>query len=293
MQLKHLARAIVVAGLGLMLVNPAVAQDGAVWRIGKASGEVWLGKAAVQQASLGADAALVPGETVRTGRNGRVLLSRGEETIMVGPNSEVALPAEAADGMKTTILQRAGSILLEVEKKNVPHFEVVTPYLAAVVKGTQFRVSVDRRGGRVEVTHGQVQVADFKSGQHALVLPGQSANVAAFGTAGLSLSGSGTFNKIEHGQARNAPVKLVPVPKGGFKGPATRSGPEERHAAVPRSATMISAPLGEVKMNFHAATQGLARAASASPTGTKGDTKGDTKDTVWGPAEAKATDAAA
>ena len=50
----------------------------------------------------------------------------------------IGLPLEKTDGLSTTIQQRAGSILLEVEKRNVTHFEVETPYLAAVVKGTQF-----------------------------------------------------------------------------------------------------------------------------------------------------------
>ena len=71
-----------------------------------------------------------------TGGNGRVLLIRGQETILVAPNSVISVPAEKKDGMQTTILQQAGSIVLEVEKQNVQHFEVETPYLAAVVKGT-------------------------------------------------------------------------------------------------------------------------------------------------------------
>ena len=72
-----------------------------------------------------------------------MLLVRGEETILISPNSVIGVPAEKKDGMSTTIVQQAGSILLEVEKRNVKHFEVETPYLAAVVKGTQFSVTVD------------------------------------------------------------------------------------------------------------------------------------------------------
>ncbi len=83
------------------------------------------------------------------------------------------LPAEKKEGLATTITQQAGSILLEVEKKNVKHFEVETPYLAAVVKGTQFRVTVSASGATVDVTRGQVEVSDFKSGQIAMVMPGQ------------------------------------------------------------------------------------------------------------------------
>ena len=103
------------------------------------------GSGDVQQASLKSDDVLKPGDTIRTGRNGRVLLMRGEETILIAPNSVVGLPAEKKEGLSTTIMQKAGSILLEVEKKNVKHFEVETPYLAAVVKGTQFRVTVKRQ----------------------------------------------------------------------------------------------------------------------------------------------------
>src|SRR5260221_148417 len=90
-------------------------------------------------------------------------------------------------------------LLLEVEKKNVPHFEVETPYLAAVVKGTQFRVSVSATGTRVEVQRGQVEVVGFKTGQIAQVLPGQAAQILGHGSQGLSLSGKGTFLPIEHG----------------------------------------------------------------------------------------------
>ena len=56
-----------------------------------------------------------------------------------------------------TIVQQAGSILLDVEKRNVKHFEVETPYLAAVVKGTKFTVTSGDEGASVKVTRGSVQ----------------------------------------------------------------------------------------------------------------------------------------
>ncbi|MGZ3292816.1 MAG: FecR domain-containing protein, partial [Xanthobacteraceae bacterium] len=121
----------------------ALAAEDGVWRVSKSSGEVWTTTSGAQQASLTQEDVLKPGDTIRTGRNGRVLLVRGEETILVSPNSVIGLPTEKKDGLSTTILQQAGSVLLEVEKRNVKHFEVETPYLAAVVKGTQFRVTVN------------------------------------------------------------------------------------------------------------------------------------------------------
>src|SRR5258708_39110277 len=110
-----------------------------------------------------------PGDNIRPGRNGRVLLARGNETMLISPNSVVGIPAEKQDGSKTTIIQQAGSILLEVEKRDSNHFTVETPYLAAVVKGTQFRVTVHNDDTQVDVLRGQVEVTDFKSGKYALV----------------------------------------------------------------------------------------------------------------------------
>jgi len=189
---RVLTLAMVLAGS-----SGALAADDGVWSVGKSSGDVWITTTGAAPASLTQEDALKPGDTIRTGRNGRVLLVRGEETILIAPNSVIGVPAEKKDGLSTTILQQAGSILLEVEKRNVKHFEVETPYLAAVVKGTQFSVTVTAANTRVDVNRCQVEVADFKSGQIAQVMPGQAATSFAHGKSGLSLSGSGTFNPIE------------------------------------------------------------------------------------------------
>src|SRR4051794_18287553 len=191
-----LRRTLLVA-LVLGSTSHAFAADGDVWSVSKASGDVWIATDGAQQVSLTQEETLKSGDTIRTGRNGRVLLVRGEETILIAPNSVIGVPTEKKDGLSTTIQQQAGSILLEVEKRNVKHFEVETPYLAAVVKGTQFSVTIDGASTRVEVSRGQVEVADFKSGQIAQVLPGQSATHSVNGKPGLSLSGSGTFMPIE------------------------------------------------------------------------------------------------
>ena len=191
--------AIFYAGSG------AIAQD-AAWRVSKSSGDVSVITSGAQQAALTDGTVLKPGDTIRTGQTGRVLLTRGEELILVSPNSFMRIPIEQTDGMSTTIIQQAGSILLNVEKRNVKHFEVVTPYLAAVVKGTMFRVTVNKNNANVDVIRGQVEVTDFKSGQIANVLPNQTASVSAQDQVGLSLSGSGTLSPIQQGAPRQSTV---------------------------------------------------------------------------------------
>jgi hypothetical protein len=278
--------------------------------VSKASGEVWVATDGAQQASLSQDETLKPGDTIRTGRNGRVLLVRGEETILISPNSVVGLPAEKKEGLSTTIIQQAGSILLEVEKRNVKHFEVETPYLAAVVKGTHFSVTVSAGSTKVGVLRGQVEVSDFKTGQIAQVMRGQVATAFEHGKPGLSLSGAGTFNPIEQGKPRASTIERVPVPKSGLsvprhaanghaihalgaidKGTRTAGAPTQSHQAsethAPKSGVVrISSSLGEVKLNFHKVTNGLAHGAVAP--GRVRNANAST-DTVWSDSKSSTT----
>src|SRR3954454_8263478 len=198
-------RSIVIACIAVpafvFVSTPMLAQEMG-WRVNKVSGDIWVTSSGVQQASLSPNAMLKPGDTIRTGRNGRVLLMRGAETILIAPNSAIGIPFEPKPGLSTTIIQRAGSILLDVEKRSNTHFEVETPYLAALVKGTQFRVSITADDASVDVLSGKVEVADFKSGQYVMTLPGQNAKVMLQGLVGLSLTGSGPHSPIQQGAPR-------------------------------------------------------------------------------------------
>ncbi len=199
----------------------AIADDeNNVWHISNAFGNVWVTVGGVQQASLSHERALKPGDSIRTGQNGRALLVRGEEYILISPNSAIEIPKETKQGLLTTIIQRAGSIVLEVEKRNVKHFEVETPLLAALVKGTRFRVTVEKNNSYVEVLRGQVEVSDFRSGQYALIQPGQTAKVSAQ-LSGLSLSGSGALSAIQQG-----------MPRRSLADPTGETNAQERRAAA-------------------------------------------------------------
>src|SRR5665647_3397721 len=101
---------ILTTAFVLGVASSAFAADEGAWSVRKSSGEVWMTTTGVQQVSLTQEGVLKPGDTIRTGRNGRVLLVRGEETILVAPNSVIGLPAEKKEGLSTTIIQQAGSI---------------------------------------------------------------------------------------------------------------------------------------------------------------------------------------
>lgn len=247
------------------VANATDAED-ASWTVEKVTGDVWTTTPGVQQVSLGKDNVLKPGDSIQTGSNGRVLLKRGKETILVAPNSSIGLPKENEGNLSTTILQQAGSILVDVEKRNENHFAVETPSLVAVVKGTQFRVSIGKGETSVDVLRGKVEVADFKTGQFAYVLPGQRAKVFPGGASGLKLSGSGVLNPVQHGTPRTPRVEPLSVPKGGF-----------RHAGVNPGAVRISAAIGEVKLDVNKATKGMAR----DPKGASLGGEKRARKTVW------------
>jgi len=243
--------------IGIVFAGGLAQAQQSGWTVAKISGDVWISSGGVQKASLGGGSVVQAGDDLRTGRNGRVLLTRGEESILIAPNSALAIPQSTRDGLSTTITQRAGSALFEVEKRNVQHFSVETPNLAAVVKGTQFRVTVTRAGSNVQVTRGAVQVADFKTGQYAVVLPGQAARVSTSGQGGLQLSGPGAKNILQ-GTPR------VPGINAQKAKPAAVQASNSAVQVERGMATRISAPIGEVNLDFNKVTDGLARGNSAS-----------------------------
>jgi hypothetical protein len=221
--------------------------DNDVWHVSTAFGNVWVTVGGVQHASLSHSRILKPGDSIRTGQNGRALLVRGEEYMLISPNSAIEIPRETKQGLRTTIIQRAGSIVLEVEKRNVKHFEVETPLLAALVKGTRFRVTIEKNNSYVDVLRGEVEVSDFRSGQYALVEPGQTAKVSAQ-RSGLSLSGSGTLGSILQGMPRRSSADPVPVTNEQERRADADSMQNERQideASLHRDAESIPAPPGK------------------------------------------------
>lgn len=251
-----------VAGCLLLLASagPVSAQEGG-WRVARLSGEAWVSRVGASAIQLNADVIIGNGEKIQTSRSGRVQLVRGAEKIFVAPNSMLEISRE--DGGRTIVRQQTGSVDIEAEKKNVQHFEVRTPVLAAVVKGTRFTVTL--RGGKAEVgvSSGQVDVTSFRSGQSVLVLPGQRASAMAVGRATLAVRGKGLFQNIRAGTPGASDVKPVSVPRGGFTRPIVGLGagaPAQR--ANGDRTVRIAKPIG-MPINVHQASRGLASGPGA------------------------------
>lgn len=145
-----------------------------------------------------------PGSEIATAADARVTLARGETTMTLAPDGRTRIPTDSDSGGRTTVFQRLGSLHLKVEKRPEQHFEVETPFLAAVVKGTSFTVEVGGAGAAVSVTEGAVEVGALATGQVQLVRPGFTARVTSDPGTGLELQESTRTHDVDHDVDANA-----------------------------------------------------------------------------------------
>jgi len=173
--------------LMLLFAAPVLAAD---WQVSRVRGEV------VQQIG-GAWKAVSRGDTipndryVRTGATGRLGLARGKETIELQGDTQIRIK-DAGAKLMTSVFQDFGEVSVDVERRNVQHFSIQTPFLAAVVKGTRFTVRSDTRGAMVDVSRGVVQVQDTVHDLVVDVRPGQEASVTS--EAPLLVEGAGAVS---------------------------------------------------------------------------------------------------
>jgi hypothetical protein len=177
---------IVARFIAVIVVAGAAQAAAADWSVSQMSGQVTITVAGAQPIALRRDAVLPSGGVLRTGAASRALLVRNAETISVGPNAAIAVPPGGNNPEFTTILQNGGLVAFNVDKRNVQHFSVETPYLAAVVKGTEFSVEVAPDSATVRVTRGVVEVTALARGYVISLTAGQAAIVRADGTLAVS-----------------------------------------------------------------------------------------------------------
>lgn len=164
------------AVLAGFLAAPATAAD--QWTLVQAVGEVSVAAPGATPVAAKPASPLPDGATVRTGATGRAVLLRGRETIVMSPLSAITLPSGAKRDF-TKVQQQSGTLLFKIGKKPEAHFEVDTPYLAAVVKGTTFTVKVGSAGASVHVLEGAVEVATADRKSSFLTKAGQISSVFA------------------------------------------------------------------------------------------------------------------
>lgn len=161
------------------------------WSLSETSGQVTVVSTGLSKiATRGSNVAT--GDVISTGRTGRAVLVRGEEYLVVAPNSRIRVADPAKAGRFTQIIEDFGNVIYKIKKMTMPHFAVETPFLAAVVKGTTFSVTVTDKGASVQVIEGKVEVATRDGGASFMVLPGDIGSVNANAPGALNMQGRET-----------------------------------------------------------------------------------------------------
>jgi collagen type III alpha len=213
-------RKLVLGLAPVLLAASGVAQAQAPqWRISEVSGEVRIVENGRARAAT-RNALLSSGSTIATAARSRAVLVRGQEFVVVSPSSQLRLPqAEQSRGV-VQMLTDWGTALFRIERQATPHFGVRTPYLAAVVKGTTFTVTVTESGASVQVTEGAVEVSTLDGGASELVRPGVIASIAASDLYQLSIQGDVSRTIRSEGAPAHGTV-TVPAPQARvFEGPS-------------------------------------------------------------------------
>lgn len=154
----------------------AIANE-STWTVSEMSGSVQVAHRGMSRIAT-RGLSVTAGDTVTTGPGARAVLVRGTEYMMVAAGSRLQLQPEAQSSGFTQMIEEFGNVVFMIKKKATPHFEVRTPYLAAVVKGTTFAVGVTPQGASVQVLEGAVEVATGDGGARDLLRPGSVAIVA-------------------------------------------------------------------------------------------------------------------
>jgi len=251
----------------LMFGGPAWAQQ-AAWQITEVSGEVAVvhegRRSAARRGQL-----LAGGATLITAARARAVLVRGNDYTIVSPSSRIRIPDAAQQGRNPVLRMLAdwGTALFRIERRQAPHFQVQTPYLAAVVKGTVFSVTVGGSGASVQVTEGAVEVSTADGGAAELVRPGNVAAVDAADLRQLTIDGENARTVRSAGTAlpgvATVPVEERATPAAEPAGPAAEPSPaagaaaESRDARAPAAAAEIGEPIATGPVSLAGVTGGL------------------------------------
>jgi hypothetical protein len=94
-----------------------------------------------------------------TGHDGTLGIKQAHTSISIAPDSEIAIPAEAADGnLIARLVQYRGNVFYDVAPREASKLHVETPFLVAVIKGTQFNVAVGEDSTTISLFEGRLEI---------------------------------------------------------------------------------------------------------------------------------------
>jgi hypothetical protein len=157
-RLRILTAILILVALPLMAPTsgPHVAGATGSVEVGRGEPPVWT--------PAGEGEALLPGDVVRTGDDGRAELDLVRAVVRLYPNSLLRIPTwDPTSGEPDEVDLEEGRSLFEVLRRGRA-FEVRTPQVVVAVKGTRFSVSVGDADAAVAVYRGLVGVRSATRG---------------------------------------------------------------------------------------------------------------------------------
>ena len=267
---------MLVAGVaGWTNQNTALAGNTDPWTVSEVNGKVWVDHDGTGWQALKTGTVIKRGSRVKTGMGGRAVLKRPGDSIASSPNSRFRIPTSDEKGAVAHFVQTLGTLLFKLKSRPDDPFNVRTPYLAAVVKGTTFTVTVDAEGAALHVSSGAVEVTSVLDGVIALIRSGQTAAVSATPGTNMRVLGAGRA-----GSPRRSPdndtgkttKEQKPEVKSDAAGASSKPAPkttaagrgtggifgERRGGNVARGGDIvITRQLGAPRINIGAVTKGL------------------------------------
>lgn len=251
---------VLVAALCIMTPagQRAAAQERTPWVVLTSQGQVAQQKADGTEIPAEPGATLAEDTPIKTGADGKLVLAHGNDRVTVSANSAFSIPRDADPATSPSILQTLGTLLFKVEHTPGRRFEIQAPYLAAVVKGTVFTVTVSETGNSVHVAEGAVEVTAAVSREVAVVHPGQTALVPPPGrnmsVIGAPAPGAKPEIKSENDDSRTDNLKSAETGD-----EATVLSDKPPVSRVDDEAGQISQTLGDVHLDVSTLTKGLVK----------------------------------
>ncbi len=237
---KFLKCVAVILSVVTLAITPSHAAADS-WQVVEMEGAVRMAQPMATATPVSTGGALSAGAILSTGYDGRAVLVRGDQQIIVGPNSRMSLPAGEEPGM-TRVLQDLGTLLFKVDKREKQHFRVETPVIAAVVKGTTFTVTAGADTHAVHVAEGAVEVSSRSGLARELVTAGRTAHISRSNPAVIEF-----IESAPRGEDSTPGKGVTPLKKASFERPAgERSGD-----------FVVPAAIGDGPLDFATLTDGL------------------------------------
>lgn len=172
-------------------IDPQARVGSAGWRVDGVTGEATVSRGNVPAAKLAVGHVVSIGSEVHTGPGAVVFLSRNGDRLVIQPNSQMRIAEPEPGGIIDRFMQSLGSVFYDVEPRRNRSFGVSAPYVAAVVKGTKFMVTVDANKNSVRVDEGLVLVTSVDGVSSVLVDAGHLATVEPTWAPGVRVTDSG------------------------------------------------------------------------------------------------------